>query len=74
MNAPPNERAAPGRKAARYDSTDRRIFPYRLRAVHRLRVTAQACALDAVFVDEAPLRCDVFDARGRICGTWRARR
>lgn len=70
----PNERGAPGRKAPPQHYIGARIMPHRLRAIHRLRVTARAFGLDAVFIDESPLRCEVFDARGRLCGAWRARR
>lgn len=69
----PNERGAPGRTAPPQHYFNPPIMPHRLRAVHRLHVTARACGLDAVFTDEAPLRCEVFDASGRLCGTWRAR-
>ena len=51
-----------------------RLSRHRARRVQRLRATAQACGIDPVFIDEAPLRCEVFDDDGRLCGMWRARR
>lgn len=39
--------------------------------VHRLRMTADAMGLSAVFVGDAPLVAEVFDRRGQLLSRWR---